>query len=274
VNADDPYGKRLAGEFPRSLAFGSSREAPVHPVSVAMTWEGSRLVLATPSGEIDLRTRLIGAYNVSNVMAAVCGALLVGVPADAIRAGVEGLRTIPGRIEEIPNGLGLHIYVDYAHTPDGLDRVLSALRALAPERLITVFGCGGNRDRTKRPEMGRIAARLSDIVVVTSDNPRNEDPRAILGEIVPGLLAEGFLEAPGSVPVTRGSIGRDGGYFEVIEDRKAAIARALELARPGDTIAIAGKGHENVQIIGDRRLPFDDREAVRGLLAGAGAHDA
>ncbi len=267
VNADDAYGKRLAEEFPRSLAFGSFREAPVHPVSVAMTWEGSRLVLATPSGEIDLRTRLIGAYNVSNVMAAVCGALLVGVPADAIRAGVEALRTIPGRIEEIPNGLGLHIYVDYAHTPDGLDRVLSALRALAPGRLITVFGCGGNRDRTKRPEMGRIAARRSDVVVVTSDNPRNEDPRAILREIVPGLLAEGFLEV-------RGSAGRDGGYFEVIEDRTAAIGRALELARPGDTIAIAGKGHENVQIVGDRRLPFDDREAVRGLLAGAGAHDA
>ncbi len=303
VNADDPYGRRLADEFPQSLAFGSSRDLPVHPLDATMTWEGSRLVLATPSGELDVRTPLIGAYNVSNVMAAACGALLVGVPADAIRAGVERLRTIPGRIEEIPNGLGLHVYVDYAHTPDGLDRVLSALRALAPARLITVFGCGGNRDRTKRPEMGRIAARLSDIVVVTSDNPRNEEPGAILREIVPGLLAEGFVEAPGSVPSrlrgippdgrpqappardsaplarrsppsSRSSAGRDGGYFEVIEDRKAAIARALALARPGDTIAIAGKGHENVQIIGDRRLPFDDRETVRGLLAGAGAHDA
>ncbi len=267
VNVDDPYGKRLAAEFPRGLAFGSSPEAAVRPVSATMTWEGSRLVLATPSGEIDLRTRLIGAYNVSNVMAAVCGALLVGVPAAAIRAGVGELRTIPGRIEEIPNGLGVHIYVDYAHTPDGLDRVLSALRALAPARLITVFGCGGNRDRTKRPEMGRIAARLSDVVIVTSDNPRNEEPAAILREIVPGLLAEGFAEA-------RGAARRGKGCFEVIEDRKAAIARALALARPGDTIAIAGKGHENVQIIGDRRLPFDDREAVRGLLAGAGAHDA
>ncbi|MGE5663336.1 MAG: UDP-N-acetylmuramoyl-L-alanyl-D-glutamate--2,6-diaminopimelate ligase [Deltaproteobacteria bacterium] len=281
VNADDAYGQRLAREFPRSLSFGSSRQAAVHPRDATMTWEGSRLILATPSGEIDLRTRLIGAYNISNVMAAVCGALLVGVPADAIRAGVERLRTIPGRMEEIPNGLGLHIYVDYAHTPDGLDRILSALRGLAPERLITVFGCGGNRDRAKRPEMGRIAARRSDVVVVTSDNPRNEDPGAILREIVPGLLAAGFVEARGSVPLTRdsalptpGSAGRGGGYFEVIEDRKAAIARALALARPGDTIAIAGKGHENVQIVGDRRLPFDDREAVRGLLAGLGAHDA
>jgi len=273
-NGDDAYGMRLAREFPRSLAFGSSRELPVHPLAVTMTWEGTRLVLATPSGEIDVRTRLIGAYNVSNVMAAVCGALLVGVPADAVRAGVERLRTIPGRMEEIPNGRGLHIFVDYAHTPDGLDRVLAALRGLAPARLITVFGCGGNRDRTKRPEMGRIAARRSDVVVVTSDNPRNEEPGAILREIVPGLLAEGLVEARGSAPLARGSTGRDGGYFEVIEDRKAAIARALELARPKDTIAIAGKGHENVQIIGDRRLPFDDREAVRGLLAGAGAHDA
>ncbi len=281
VNADDPYGKRLAAEFPRSLAFGSSPGMPVHPVSVAMTWEGTRLVLATPSGPIELRTRLVGAYNVSNVMAAVCGALLVGVPADAIRRGVERLQTIPGRIEEIPNELGLHVYVDYAHTPDGLDRVLAALRGLAPARLITVFGCGGNRDRTKRPEMGRVAARRSDVVVVTSDNPRNEDPWAILREIVPGLLAEGFVEAAGPDPPgggsaapARGPGGGDRGYFEVIEDRKAAIARALELARPGDTIAIAGKGHENVQIVGDRRLPFDDREAVRGLLDGARAHDA
>ncbi len=202
---------------------------------------------------------------------------------------MERLRTIPGRMEEIPNGRGLHIYVDYAHTPDGLDRVLAALRGLAPARLITVFGCGGNRDRTKRPEMGRIAALRSDVVVVTSDNPRNEEPGAILREIVPGLLAEGFVEARGSVPSrlrgippdgrpqappARDSTGRDGGYFEVIEDRRAAIARALGIAHPGDTIAIAGKGHENVQIIGDRRLPFDDREAVRGLLAGAGTHDA
>ncbi|MGE5189889.1 MAG: UDP-N-acetylmuramoyl-L-alanyl-D-glutamate--2,6-diaminopimelate ligase [Gemmatimonadota bacterium] len=309
VNADDAWGRRLAREFPRALAFGSSRQLPVHPRDATMSWEGSRLILETPSGPLDLRTRLIGAYNVSNVMAAVCGALLVGIPADAIRAGVERLRTIPGRMEEIPNRLGLHIYVDYAHTPDGLDRTLSALRGLARARLITVFGCGGNRDRTKRPEMGRISARRSDVVVVTSDNPRNEDPGAIIREIVPGLLAEGFAEAraaapllrdsavptpgsavptPGSAVPTRGSAvptpgsagptasfgGPDSGFFEVIEDRRAAIARALALARPGDTIAIAGKGHENVQIIGDRRLPFDDREAVRGLLAGLGAHDA
>jgi len=173
------------------------------------------------------------------------------------------LPLIPGRMEEIPNDRGLHVFVDYAHTPEGLDLVLTALKGLAEARLITVFGCGGNRDRAKRPEMGRIAARRSDVVVLTSDNPRNEVPGAILSDIVPGVVAEGSLEATGPV-------SWDGGYYLVIPDRKAAIARALEIARPGDTIVVAGKGHENVQLIGDRCLPFDDRETVRTILAGDG----
>jgi UDP-N-acetylmuramoyl-L-alanyl-D-glutamate--2,6-diaminopimelate ligase len=166
-------------------------------------------------------------------------------------------------MEEIPNRRGLHVYVDYAHTPEGLDVVLSTLGGLGNGRLIAVFGCGGNRDRGKRPEMGRIAALRSDVVVVTSDNPRNEDPGAILSDILPGVRAEGFLEA-------RGDVDWEDGYFVVLPDRKAAIARALSIARPGDTVAIAGKGHENVQIIGDRSLPFDDREILRGMLAADG----
>jgi UDP-N-acetylmuramoyl-L-alanyl-D-glutamate--2,6-diaminopimelate ligase len=144
-----------------------------------------------------------------------------------------------------------------------MDRVLSSLVGLGSGRLITVFGCGGNRDRAKRPEMGRVAALRSDVVVVTSDNPRNEDPDAILSDILPGLREEGFLEA-------RGEVTWEDGYFVVIPDRKSAIARALSIARPGDTVAIAGKGHENVQIIKDRSLPFDDRETVRGILAADG----
>jgi UDP-N-acetylmuramoyl-L-alanyl-D-glutamate--2,6-diaminopimelate ligase len=224
-----------------------------------MTWEGTRLSLATPVGPLDLRAKIVGGVNASNIMAAVCGAILLGVPPGAIRDGVEKLPAIPGRMEEIPNDRGIHIVVDYAHTPDGLDRLLTSLGELAEGRLITVFGCGGDRDRAKRPEMGRIATRRSDVVIITSDNPRNEDPEAILSDITPGVVAEGYREAKEPVPW-------DEGYFVVIPDRKSAIARALEIARQGDTVAVAGKGHENVQLIGDRRLPFDDRETIRAIL--------
>jgi UDP-N-acetylmuramoyl-L-alanyl-D-glutamate--2,6-diaminopimelate ligase len=221
--------------------------------------EGTRLSLATPVGPLDLRAKIVGGVNASNIMAAVCGAILLGVPPGAIRDGVEKLPAIPGRMEEIPNDRGIHIVVDYAHTPDGLDRLLTSLGELAEGRLITVFGCGGDRDRAKRPEMGRIATRRSDVVIITSDNPRNEDPEAILSDISPGVVAEGYREAKEPVPW-------DEGYFVVIPDRKSAIARALEIARQGDTVAVAGKGHENVQLIGDRRLPFDDRETIRAIL--------
>jgi UDP-N-acetylmuramoyl-L-alanyl-D-glutamate--2,6-diaminopimelate ligase len=258
-NADDPYGARLLAEFPGALSFGFSEGAAVRPLSRRPGWDRTDLVLATPGGELALQTRLIGAHNSSNVMAAVCGALLLGVPEEAIRLGIASV-VVPGRLEPIGNDRGLNVFVDYAHTPDGLDRILATLQELAPSRIVTLFGCGGNRDRGKRPEMGRIAARRSDVVVVTSDNPRNEDPQDILRDIVPGLEAEGWTEAaPDEAP------GRK--RFVVIEDRKAAIRRALELAQPGDAVAIAGKGHEDVQIIGNRRLPFDDRQAVRDALA-------
>jgi UDP-N-acetylmuramoyl-L-alanyl-D-glutamate--2,6-diaminopimelate ligase len=263
VNADDPHGARIAREFPGALTYGLQRDRKVSPASVETEWTGTRMTLSTPWGKLELRTRLVGAYNVSNVMAAVCAAGLLGVHPEAIREGVERLAAIPGRMEEIPNRQGLHVFVDYAHTPEGLDRLLSTLGGLGEGRLITVFGCGGNRDRGKRPEMGRVSALRSDVVVVTSDNPRNEDPDAILADILPGLRAEGFIEADGEV-------AWEDGYFIALSDRKAAIARALSLARPGDTVAIAGKGHENVQIVGDRSLPFDDREIVRGVLAADG----
>ncbi|MBE0602392.1 MAG: UDP-N-acetylmuramoyl-L-alanyl-D-glutamate--2,6-diaminopimelate ligase [Deltaproteobacteria bacterium] len=260
LNGDDPYGERLAQEFPSALTFGFSRSWEMFPLEMEMTWEGSRMELATPAGRLPLRSRLIGEHNVSNIMAAVSAALLLSVPPEAIPAGIESVRSIPGRLEPIDNDRSLHVFVDYAHTPDGMDRVLTTLRGLADARLITVFGCGGNRDRGKRPEMGRIAALRSDVVVVTSDNPRNEDPGAIIAEIVPGLNSEGFVEA-------RGPVEWDDGYYLVVNDRKAAIAAALSLAEEGDTVAIVGKGHEDVQIVGDRRLPFDDRGVVRDVLA-------
>ncbi len=260
LNADDPYGERLAQEIPSALTFGFSRSREIFPLEMEMTWEGVSMELATPAGRLPLHSRLIGAHNVSNIMAAVAGALLLAVPAEAVAAGIASVRSIPGRLEPVDNDRGLHIFVDYAHTPDGMDRVLTTLRGLAEGRLITVFGCGGNRDRGKRPEMGRIAALRSDVVVVTSDNPRNEDPGAIISEILPGLSSEGFMEV-------RGPVDWRDGYYLVVHDRKAAITAALSLAEAGDTIAIVGKGHEDVQIVGDRRLPFDDRGVVRDVLA-------
>ena len=260
LNGDDPYGERLALEFPSATTFGFSRASDIHPEEMEMTWGGTRVVLATPAGPVALRSALIGAHNVSNMMAAVAGGLLLSIPPATIAAGIAAAGTIPGRLEPVPNALGLHVFVDYAHTPDGMDRVLTTLRGLTEGRLLTVFGCGGNRDRGKRPAMGRVAALRSDIVVATSDNPRDEDPGAILAEIVPGMTSEGLLEA-------RGQTAWREGFFRVEADRKAAIALALSLAEPGDTVAIVGKGHEDVQIIGDRRLPFDDRQAVRDVLA-------
>jgi UDP-N-acetylmuramoyl-L-alanyl-D-glutamate--2,6-diaminopimelate ligase len=260
LNADDAYGERLSLEFPSATTFGFSRSRDIHPRKMEMDWTGTRLELATPAGSLSIASRLIGAHNVSNIMAAVAGALRLSVAEEAIVRGIEAVRAIPGRLEPVENDCGLHVYVDYAHTPDGMDRVLTAVRSLTEGRVITVFGCGGNRDRGKRPEMGRIAAQRSDIAVVTSDNPRDEEPAAIIAEIVPGLRSAGFVEANG--PVT----WREG-FFICMTDRKAAIATALSLAEERDTVAIVGKGHEDVQIIGDRRLPFDDRQAVRDVLA-------
>jgi len=260
LNADDPYGERIAQECPSATTFGFSRSWDIHPEEMEMTWEGTRMVLATPAGLLAMRSPLIGAHNVSNVMAAVAGGLLLSASPATIAAGIAAVGTIPGRLEPIPNARGIHVFVDYAHSPDGMDRVLSTLRGLTEGRLLTVFGCGGNRDRGKRPAMGRVAAMRSDVVVVTSDNPRDEDPAKILAEIVPGLTSEGLMEAHGPAAWREG-------FFRVEADRKAAIALALSLAEPGDTVAIVGKGHEDVQIIGDRRLPFDDRQAARDVLA-------
>jgi len=260
VNAEDPYGVLLAREFPDAITFGSAPELAVHPVSVALSPDGARLSIATPAGTQSISSRLVGAHNVSNVLAAVAVAHLLGIPPDAVARGIADLAGVPGRVEPIPNRRGIRIYVDYAHTPDGLDRVLSGLRELTAGRMITVFGCGGNRDRAKRPEMGQAAARRSDLVLVTSDNPRNEDPLAIIREIVPGIVMEGFAEGGGSA-------AEETGIFHIIPDRRSAIERALDIARPGDSVVIAGKGHEHVQIIGDRSLPFDDRETVRAVLA-------
>lgn len=199
----------------------------------------------TPAGSFSAVVPLIGAHNLDNVLGAVGGALAAGVPLDACRDGLATMAGIPGRLEAISNTRGLDVYVDFAHTDDALARVLGTLRGLGPRRIVTVFGCGGDRDPGKRPLMGRAAAAGSDLVVVTSDNPRSEPPEQIIADILPGVGAAPHLVEP---------------------DRHAAIALALAHAHPGDTVLIAGKGHETTQTVGAIVLPFDDRAVVRALL--------
>jgi UDP-N-acetylmuramoyl-L-alanyl-D-glutamate--2,6-diaminopimelate ligase len=232
VNVDDEYGRRLAGELPDALTFGLADAAAVGPAAL----EG-----------IELRLR--GRFNVQNALGALAAARLLGIDDDAVARGLESVRGVPGRFESIREGQPFDVIVDYAHKPLALETVLRAARELATGRVICVFGCGGDRDREKRPQMGRLATELADLVVVTNDNPRGEDPQAIIDAIVAGAVAA----------------------VEVEPDRAAAIAQAIESARDGDVVVIAGKGAEQGQEFADRTVPFDDREAAREALRTLGA---
>jgi UDP-N-acetylmuramoyl-L-alanyl-D-glutamate--2,6-diaminopimelate ligase len=208
----------------------------------------------TPRGAIQMQSKLVGRPNVYNILAAVATGVALDLPADAIERGVAALDGVPGRFEIVSTAQDeVTAVVDYAHTDDALRHLLETARLLASGRLITVFGCGGDRDRTKRPLMGAVAGRLSDLIILTSDNPRTEDPQRILQEIRRGIT-----------PDTR----RDSGQRLLsIVDREKAIGQAIELARPGDLVLVAGKGHEKYQVVGDRVLPFDDVAVVQAALA-------
>ncbi|MGE5127190.1 MAG: UDP-N-acetylmuramoyl-L-alanyl-D-glutamate--2,6-diaminopimelate ligase [Betaproteobacteria bacterium] len=216
---------------------------------LSLSLDGTRLRARTPVGPLELETVLLGRFNVQNLLAAAGAALALGLPTDAVRRGIAGLRGVPGRMELVDAGQPFTVLVDYAHTDDALRNLLETVRGLKPRRVITLFGCGGDRDRSKRPLMGAVAARLSDLVVLTSDNPRSEPPEAILEEIrrgIPPARAEDTL---------------------VLPDRREAIARALETAGPGDVVVIAGKGHEAYQVLRERSVPFDDRQVAREVLS-------
>jgi UDP-N-acetylmuramoyl-L-alanyl-D-glutamate--2,6-diaminopimelate ligase len=240
INVGDPYGQALAEEL-RALGEEPVEFSLADAVGLEVTAGGSSFRL----GELDLTTRLRGRFNVENVLGAVASARILGVEDEAIATGVEHLASVPGRFEAVDEGQPFAVLVDYSHTPDALESLLGEARTLASAgRLVCVFGCGGDRDRGKRPLMGEIAWRLADAVIVTSDNPRSEDPQAIIAEILAGV--------PGPV--------------EVDPDRAAAIARALEEADEGDVVVIAGKGHEQGQEFADRTIPFDDRDVAREAL--------
>ena len=254
INTDDPFGRRLVESVGRPVTYAVDRAADVTPERVDTSLSGTSLDVRTPRGRLQIRSSLPGRLNVYNVLAAVSAAVALDVPFLAIEQGVAGLDGVPGRFETVsrPDD-DVTVLVDFAHTDDALRAVLGAARELCGGRIISVFGCGGDRDRAKRPLMGAVAARLSDLVVVTSDNPRSEDPDHIIDEIRRGIES---------------STTTDGGPPHLgIADRGAAIERAIDEAEPGDAVVIAGKGHERHQVIGDERRPFDDRRVAGAVLA-------
>ena len=248
VNVDDPYGRRLAEEFDCVTFSAEGADADYTARDVSFDAGGASFTI----GDLQLRTGLPGHFNVANASGAFAVARALGVEPEMAAAGLARAGRVPGRFEPIDEGQGFAVLVDYAHTPDSLENVLRAARRLTAGRLIAVFGAGGDRDRDKRPKMGRAGAELADLTVITSDNPRSEDPAAIVAEV-----AAGAAGAP---------------ELEVVEDRRAAIALALGRAAPGDTVVIAGKGHEQGQEFeGGRRIPFDDRDVARKELRRLGS---
>lgn len=249
VNVDDPRGVSLSETVPRPVTYAINRQADVTPGPQMLTLTGTTFDVRLPQGIVHVESRLVGRPNVYNVLAAVATAAPLGVPIDAIERGIAQLPGVPGRFELASTALDdITVIVDYAHTDDALRNLLETARPLAARRLITVFGCGGDRDRTKRPLMGMVAARLSDLVVVTSDNPRSEDPARIIDEIVRGIQ-------------------RREAEVVTIVDRREAIEEAVRRAAQGDVVLVAGKGHEKYQEIAGRVAPFDDVAVAREALA-------
>ena len=243
---DDPAWAAMVPPGQRTWTYGFGDGLDIRVTDAALGLRGSTATVHTPLGSGDLSVRLPGRHNLHNALGALGAGLALGIPLPTCLDGLAALPRVPGRLDPVPVDAGFDVLVDYAHTPDALERVLATLRPLTAGRLITVFGCGGDRDRSKRPLMGAAASAGSDLVVVTSDNPRSEDPAAILAEILPGVRGEVRVEV----------------------DRRQAIALALRAAQPGDCVLIAGKGHEAVQVVGDQTLPFDDRLVAAALLGG------
>jgi len=261
LNLDDPRGRELKDAVADPpLTYGLHPDSLVRPLSYRFRQNGLEARLTTPAGEVEITSRLVGPFNLANILAAAATALGLGIDPDTVARGIAALPGVPGRLERFGPPAGPGVFVDYAHTPAAVTQALEALETLNFSRLITVFGCGGDRDRGKRPLMGAAAAAGSHLVIVTSDNPRTEDPLAIIREIEAGLEQSG-LPRINAAAAQRG----DAGYL-VVPDRREAIRLAVSLARPGEAVLVAGKGHENYQIWGAERRHFDDREEVAQAL--------
>jgi UDP-N-acetylmuramoyl-L-alanyl-D-glutamate--2,6-diaminopimelate ligase len=248
INLDDEFGPRIAERAHCPvLGYGLGEEADVRAVGLEMGDAGSTFELRLPSGSAQVELGLPGAFNVQNALAAAAAGEVMGISVEAIADGLSAMNAVPGRFEGVDAGQPFGVIVDYAHTPEALENVLAAARGLEPRRLICVFGCGGDRDPDKRPKMGRIATESADFTVVTSDNPRSEEPEAIIDAILAGVV---------------------GGDLAVEPDRANAIRTAIEMAEAGDLVVIAGKGHETYQIFKDRTIDFDDRQVAREIIEG------
>ena len=265
INVDDDYGRRLAATLPCALTCGRSDDADIHPKSVEISLTGIRASVSTPLGTVAVNSPLLGDYNVENLLCAIGAAIALDLPPQLIAAGITAAKGVPGRLEQVENDRGAVILVDYAHTGDALRRVLEAMQKLSPQRILTLFGCGGDRDRSKRPVMAEVAARGSDIAIATSDNPRTENPRQILDDVRVGLARVHAREWKRADAMA----GKGRGYI-VIEDRREALEFSVSLLRPGDLLLVAGKGHEDYQILASGRIHFDDREELREILQQGG----
>ncbi len=269
TNGDDPRGEEIVkGVDLPVIRYGVSPSCEITADQVTSSLEGLSCRVRTPKGVISIHSKLIGDFNLHNILAAGAVGIGMDIPLETVKAGVEELEGVPGRFEKVRNKKGIHVVVDYAHTHDALEHVLLGLKRILERsfrndvKMITVFGCGGDRDRTKRPLMGEVAGRHSDLAIVTSDNPRTEDPLAIIDEVERGLRSIPLKKyASNEMESWRSKKG-----YVRIPDRREAIRMAIRLAQPSDTVLIAGKGHEDYQIIGKKKFPFDDRVEAKEAL--------
>jgi UDP-N-acetylmuramoyl-L-alanyl-D-glutamate--2,6-diaminopimelate ligase len=252
LNTDDEYGKRLSGLGKKTVTYGLESAADITTKRFQLTFSGLSFTAHTPKGKVRVFSKLVGRINVYNILAAIGAAQALDFSNEVIEAGIHNLESVSGRFQRIDGGQPFFVVVDYAHTDDALESLIRTARELNPKgRIITLFGCGGGKDRTKRPVMGEAAGRLSDLTILSSDNPKTEDPLKIISDIVVGLQ-------------------RTNGKYMIEPDRERAIGLAMDQAHAGDIVLLAGKGHENYQILADRTLEFDDRDQARRALSERG----
>lgn len=264
INNDDPYGRRIEIKDGRikKVTYGIESSADIRAIEINEKMEGSEFLISFNDMTVPVRVNLAGRHNIYNALATFGICIAIGIGIRDIARGIENLRIVPGRLEPVPNNYGIRVFIDYAHTPDALKHVIGELKRTSTGRLITIFGCGGDRDRGKRPLMGEIAGSISDITIITSDNPRTEDPLKIINEIEAGISKLGIKK--GLEP--KGNVFRKDKFYTTIPDREEAIRTGLRIAEKGDTVLIAGKGHEDYQIIGTEKRSFSDKEVVLKFL--------
>jgi UDP-N-acetylmuramoyl-L-alanyl-D-glutamate--2,6-diaminopimelate ligase len=248
INKDDQYGREILSRISiPSVTYSILQNADVWADGIEVASSYSRFDIHYQGNSINIKLPLPGRFNIYNSLAAATACLIEDISLEVVKLGLEGVKSIPGRSELIDSRRGYTIIIDYAHTPDGLQNILTTAREYAKGRILTLFGCGGDRDRTKRPVMGEIAGRISHVCIITSDNPRSEDPMSIINEIIPGVK-------------------KSGGNYEIIPDRREAIKAVLSIARDNDVVVIAGKGHETYQVLKDKSIHFDEREIISEIL--------